>query len=100
MEPAAQSEDVPLVFITPLQNREALPGETTGFFCELSHVGVEPIWLKDNQPLSMADDKYQIINEDKLYCLVIPSVTTDDAGQYSVQVGDLQSTGLLTVQGK
>ncbi len=100
LEPEAQAEALQLNFITPLQNQEALSGESVGLFCEMSHAGVEVVWLKDNQPLSLADDRYQIVNKDNTSHLVIPSATPDDRGSYTVQVGDLQSTAVLTVHGE
>ena len=76
-----------------------MSGETVAFTCEINQSGVEVTWLKDNQPLSLADGKYQIISEDSCYQLIIPSVTVQDMGQYTIIARDLFSTAVLTVHG-
>ncbi len=87
-------------FTRLLKNKDAFVGETVDFQCEMTQTGLEVTWLKNSEPLSIADSRYQIINRDTTYQLVIPSVTADDSGQYTVKVGDLQSTGILTVYGQ
>lgn len=67
--------------------------------CELSKPGEEVTWLKNNVPLSIGDGRYQTVNQDTTYQLIIPNVTVDDSGQYTVQAGELQSTAQLTVFG-
>ncbi len=96
----ANDAHVPLSFISPLENREAAVEETVEFLCEMTHPGLHPTWLKDNQPLSLADSRYQIVNRDSTYQLIIPSVVESDRGEYTVQFGDLQSTAVLSVQGQ
>ena len=73
--------------------------ETAVLSCELSKPGEEVTWLKNNVPLSLSDDRYQIVNQDCTYQLIIPDVTPDDSGEYTVQAGDMQSTAQLTVFG-
>ncbi len=66
----------------------------------MNKIGVEVAWLKNSQPLSLAEEKYQAINRDFTYQLVISDVTKADRGEYTVQAGALQSTGILTVTGQ
>ena len=47
----------------------------------------------------MIDEKYEIINQDTSYQLVIPDVTIEDGGEYKVQGGGFESTVPLIVQG-
>ena len=82
-----------------MDNTEAIAQETVVLACELSKPGEEVIWLKNNVPLSLSDGRYETINQDCSYQLIIPNVTLDDSGEYTVQAGDLQSTGQLTVYG-
>ncbi len=89
---------LPLTFTTLLQNTEASVLEDVELHCEMSQIGVEVSWLKDNNPLSLAEGRYELINKDFTYSLLIPSVTPDDSGQYTIQAGDLQSTAVLTVK--
>ncbi len=92
--------DVPLSLTSQLQNTEAVAGEDVDLFCEMSQIGMEVTWLKDQEPLCMADGRYKVINQDTMYHLIVPCVTPDDSGTYTVQAGDLQSTALLTVHGE
>ena len=55
--------------------------------------------MKDNVPLSITDEKYEIINQDTSYQLVIPDVTIEDDGEYKVKGGGFESTVPLSVQG-
>ena len=73
--------------------------ETVVLTCELSKPGEEVTWLKNNVPLSIGDGRYETVNQDTSYQLIIPNVTVDDSGQYTVQAGELQSTAQLTVFG-
>ena len=82
------------------ENAEAIPGETVTLMTELPEAGLEVMWLKDNVPLSMTGGKYETVNKDCSYQLVIPDVTVEDGGQYKVQGGEYQSTVLLTVSGE
>ena len=56
-------------------------------------------WLKDNVPLSITDGKYETINEDNSYELIIPDVTIEDGGEYKVQGGGYEATVPLIVAG-
>ena len=81
------------------QNMEALPGETVSLVGELPASGLEVVWVKDNVPLSMTDDKYETVNRDCSYELVIPDVTVEDAGEYTVKGGGYESTVQLNITG-
>ncbi len=100
VEQGQTKDHAPLSFTSHLQNTEALAGETVDLYCDLSDIGLEVTWLKDNQTLSEADGRYQVVNQDHTYHLVIPSVTPNDSGQYTVQAGELQSTAVLEVLGE
>ena len=81
------------------ENPQALPGETVTLCTELPEEGLEVNWLKDNIPLSIADGKYEAVNKDTSYELVIPDVTIEDSGEYKVQGGGYENTVSLTVIG-
>ena len=66
---------------------------------DLPEPGLDVTWLKDNVPLSISDDKYETINQDTSYQLVIANITVEDGGQYKVLGGGYESTVPLTVQG-
>ena len=81
------------------ENIESLPGETVPLITELPESGLEVTWLKDNVPLSMIDAKYETINKDCSYELLISDVTVEDAGNYKVQGGGFEAVVPLIVNG-
>ena len=66
---------------------------------ELPEEGLEVTWLKDNIPLSISDGKYETVNTDMSYQLIIPDVTVDDGGEYKLQGGGFETTVSLVVTG-
>ncbi len=94
-----EGQQEPVSFVRPLENVEATVNETVTLSCELSQPGEDVMWMKNNEPLSIADTEYQIVNRDFTYELTIPRVTQEDGGEYSVNVGDLRSSAVLAVTG-
>ena len=82
-----------------METKEATVDETVEFTCEMTQPGIEVVWLKNHQPLSLTEGRYQIVNKDCSHQLIIPNVTVDDSGDYTVKVDELQSTAGLTVIG-
>ena len=91
--------DIPLYFTSHLHKKEAIAGETVTLITDISKPDMEVTWLKNNQPLSLAGGRFQTINQDCTYKLIIQDVTIDDNGEYTMGVGELQSTAQLTVFG-
>ena len=81
------------------KNIEALPGETVTLITELPESGMDVTWLKNNVPLSLSDGKYETINQDTSYQLLIPNVSVEDSGEYTMQGGGHESTVSVTVKG-
>ena len=96
---AEKTETRPLMFTKLLEDRHTVVGETVEFSCQMTQSGIEATWSKDNEPLSLTEGKYKIINKDCSYQLIIPSVTVKDMGEYTITAKDLQSTATLTVHG-
>ena len=92
-------ETLPLMFTRTLENREAAVNETIEFSCEITQSGIDFVWLKGGQPLSLTEGRYEIINQDCSHHLVIPNVTPDDVGEYTIKAGEIQCTAALTVNG-
>ena len=76
-----------------------MPGETVTIITELPEEGLDVVWLKDNIPLAISEGKYETVNTDCSYELVIPDVTAEDGGEYKVLGGGYESTASLTVKG-
>ena len=83
-------------FTNEQENVDAFPGETVKLITELPESGLEVTWLKDNVPLSMIDVKYETINKDCSYQLLVANVTSEDSGQG----GGFESRVSLSVLGK
>ena len=73
--------------------------ETLTLSCELSKPGQEVTWLKNNTPLSLSDERFEIVNKDCSYQLHIGKVTPEDEGDYQLRIGDLECTAKVTVMG-
>ena len=80
-------------------NVEALPGETVTLATELPETGLDVFWLKDNVPLSIAEGKHEIINQNTSYQLLISDATVEDGGVYTVKGGEHKSTVSLAISG-
>ena len=66
---------------------------------ELSKPGLEVQWMKNNIPLSLGDSKYETVNQDCTYQLIIPNVTPEDDGEYTIKAGEIQSTAVVAISG-
>lgn len=55
-------------------------------------------WLKGSQELT-SDDKYEMIQEGKMYVLVIRLAAFDDEAKYMFEAEDKRTTGKLVIQG-
>ena len=87
-------------FTNERENVDAFPGETVKLITELPESGLDVTWLKDNVPLSMIDGKYETINKDCSYQMLVADVTTEDTGSYIVQGGGFESISSFSVLGK
>ena len=90
---------VPLKFSSLLENKEVMVDETVTFACQMTKPEVNVTWLRDGKPLSLTGERYEKINQDCYFQLVIPKVTVNDSAEYTVKVGELQSTAVLIVNG-
>ena len=87
------------MFTKMLQNKEATVNETVEFSCEITQSGTDVVWLRNGQPLSLTEGRYEMVNQDCSYHLIIPNVTRDDIGEYTIKAGEIQSSAVLTVNG-
>ena len=87
-------------FVTPIENVQSWEKETIILECELSQPGVEVIWCKGNIALSLSEGRFQTVNKDCSYQLVIPTVTVEDSGTYTVQAGEVASSADVVIHGQ
>ncbi len=79
---------------------DAVPGDTVSLSAELPEPGLDAIWLKESDPLSLTAGRYKTTNQDTSYELVIPDVSIEDAGTYTVQGEGFETSMTLSVVGE
>ncbi|XP_074523985.1 obscurin [Halichoeres trimaculatus] len=86
----------PAVFLRSLEDAT---GEELGevcLQCEVSKETVTPVWRKDGMVLT-ADDKHELLQFGKSMALLIHSLSKDDAGLYTCDLGTSQTKAKVTV---
>ncbi len=61
---------------------------------------MEVVWLRNNEPLSLSEEKHHTVNKDCTYQIVIPEASEADSGIYTVQGGDFEAAVVLSVSGE
>ncbi|CAB1444707.1 unnamed protein product [Pleuronectes platessa] len=87
----------PVTFKREIQRLVAKEGDSGVFCCELNKPGAPVEWRKGRAVLKPGQ-KYEMKQEGRLTKLVINSIEEGDAGKYTCQTKDSQSTAELTVQ--
>ncbi|XP_077160177.1 obscurin isoform X7 [Paroedura picta] len=88
---------LPVLFKRRLQNKEVEAGNTVSLCCELTKPMAPVVWKKGRVVLQ-ASDKYEIRQEENFAELLIYDVEAQDAGDYSCDSGDQQTTATLQVK--
>ncbi|XP_050933200.1 LOW QUALITY PROTEIN: obscurin [Lates calcarifer] len=86
----------PAVFLRSLEDAVGEEQGEVCLQCEISKETVTPVWRKDGMVLT-ADDKYEILQFGKSMALVIHSLSKDDTGQYTCDLGTSQTKAKVTV---
>lgn len=89
----------PAVFLRSLED---VVGEEQGevcLQCEISKEKVTPVWRKDGEILT-TDDKHELLQSGKSMALIIHSLSKDDAGHYTCDLGTSQTKAKVTVHGE
>ncbi|XP_052331265.1 obscurin-like isoform X2 [Oncorhynchus keta] len=89
-------KEKPAVFLRSLED---MSGEEEGkvcLQCETSKEMVTPIWRKDGTVLA-SSDKHELLKFGKSLALIIHSLSKDDAGHYSCDLGTSQTKAKVTV---
>ncbi len=91
--------DKPVTFIMPLKNEQAVEENSVSFTCQLSKPNQPVQWLKNGSTIKQSV-KYKISSDGSNYTLTIPKATIQDAAEYKVQLGDIESSAKLIVSGE
>ncbi|KAF2987670.1 hypothetical protein EK904_013944 [Melospiza melodia maxima] len=90
---------VPVLFQQWLRNEEVEEGRTAALRCELTRPHARLQWRKGDTVLQPGD-KYQMRQEGTRAELLIYEAEAQDAGEYTCDSGDQQTTAYLQVKGK
>ncbi|KAG7999489.1 Obscurin, partial [Nibea albiflora] len=93
---ALKVKERPAVFLRSLEDAAGEEQGEVCLQCEISKETVTPVWRKDGMVLT-ADDKYEILQFGKSMALIIHSLSKDDAGQYTCDLGTSQTKAKVTV---
>ena len=85
--------------ITKLENQEVDENEAVSMVCKASEEGYSATWYKDGEEIRDSE-KYLIESESDTYTLTIPKSTVDDSGEFTIRIGDEESSANLVVNGE
>uniref|UniRef100_W5MS06 Ig-like domain-containing protein n=1 Tax=Lepisosteus oculatus TaxID=7918 RepID=W5MS06_LEPOC len=88
---------LPVIFKQDLQDQKAEEGGTATLQCKLSKPGATVEWRKGGVELCPCA-KYEMRQDGCSVCLLIHNVEPEDAGDYTCDTGDRQTTACLSVK--
>lgn len=88
----------PVVFKREVESQEAVEGGEATLSCETSSQDGKVTWRKGSILLTHGE-KYSMEHTGSTYVLVVHKLKVEDAGEYTCDTGDKQSTATLTVKG-
>lgn len=83
----------------PLKDVVVPETKVATFECEVSHFGVQSVWLKDGQQVEMSE-KFNVVATGKVHQLKVMDCCQDDSGEYVFVCGDDRVSAKLTVDRK
>eukprot|EP00066_Takifugu_rubripes_P023926 XP_011613192.1 PREDICTED: LOW QUALITY PROTEIN: obscurin-like [Takifugu rubripes] len=86
----------PAVFLKSLEDAVGEEQGDVCLHCEISKETATPVWRKDGFVLT-PDDKHELLQFGKTLALIIHSLSKDDAGQYTCDLGTSQTKAKVTV---
>ncbi|XP_070989782.1 obscurin-like isoform X22 [Oncorhynchus clarkii lewisi] len=88
----------PVVFMKELESQEAVEGGSVSLTCEISVEG-KVTWRRGSVLLTQGE-KYSMEHTGSTYILMVHKLKVEDAGEYTCDTGDKQSTATLKVKAK
>lgn len=97
-ETTSSLAELPLNFLTSLNDVQVYEKDEARFEVELSRAPKSFRWLKGSQELQ-SDDKYELIQEGHTYVLLIRSAVYEDEAKYMFEAEDKRTSCKLVLQG-
>ncbi|XP_070989795.1 obscurin-like isoform X34 [Oncorhynchus clarkii lewisi] len=92
----ADAQGAPVVFMKELESQEAVEGGSVSLTCEISVEG-KVTWRRGSVLLTQGE-KYSMEHTGSTYILMVHKLKVEDAGEYTCDTGDKQSTATLKVK--
>ena len=89
-----------LRIISDLQNQEVSEDEPVSMSCIASEEGHTATWFKAQNKIDDISDKYHVESEGDTFTLTIPKSAVSDSAEYTIRIGDVESSGTLVVNGE
>lgn len=90
---------MPVLFKQALENTETEEGKSVSLRCELSKADATVVWKKGEAALQ-ASAKYEMKQKGTVAELVIHNAEPEDAGRYTCDTGDQQTTAQVKIHGR
>ena len=74
-------------------------GDSASFTCELSKPAKSVLWMKDGKKIEN-DENFEITSSGAKYTLSLLKTSVDDSGDYTMSIGEKQTSAKLVVNGK
>ncbi|XP_070989789.1 obscurin-like isoform X28 [Oncorhynchus clarkii lewisi] len=97
MKTVVGASGAPVVFMKELESQEAVEGGSVSLTCEISVEG-KVTWRRGSVLLTQGE-KYSMEHTGSTYILMVHKLKVEDAGEYTCDTGDKQSTATLKVKG-
>ncbi|XP_070989793.1 obscurin-like isoform X32 [Oncorhynchus clarkii lewisi] len=96
MKTVVGASGAPVVFMKELESQEAVEGGSVSLTCEISVEG-KVTWRRGSVLLTQGE-KYSMEHTGSTYILMVHKLKVEDAGEYTCDTGDKQSTATLKVK--
>ena len=95
-EAGPQFVDGPQSYLVWKKNED---GPVATISCTLNKPNISVKWFRDNQEIrpELSNQKYEIISEGNIYCLLIHDIQKDDSNKYVISLGPIYRTCHLEV---
>ena len=89
-----------LRIISDLQSQDVNEDEPVSMSCTVSEEGHKATWFKAEKEIDDTSDKYPVESDGDTFTLTIPKSQVTDSAEYTIRIGDVESSGILVVNGE